>query len=282
MKPSRERRATSLNATALIPNALDLRMGSDLFDRFDGGCGRHPPHSGGAGRGGAGRPSRRCRLVAGHRSSGSQRRTHASPTLAPMPPRCVSCRPWCCGRPRGHPWVAQAATAEGRARREGLGWLAARVRRWGPSIDPSSATRCPRLPPVQASSFHSISLLPARDLPIHPHPAHTQPPITGDRGRMKFSPNVSSSRRKSRKAHFTAPSHIRRKIMTAPLSKELQAKYKVRRQACVAWVSMDWGRGRGVETISMGGQWRCGWAVVMGWICPSRPSRHHHRLRVHG
>jgi len=44
---------------------------------------------------------------------------------------------------------------------------------------------------------------------------------------MKYSPNVSSSRRKSRKAHFTAPSHIRRKLMTAPLSKELQAKYKV-------------------------------------------------------
>jgi len=45
---------------------------------------------------------------------------------------------------------------------------------------------------------------------------------------MKYSPNVASSRRKSRKAHFTAPSHLRRKIMTAPLSKELQAKYKVR------------------------------------------------------
>lgn len=46
---------------------------------------------------------------------------------------------------------------------------------------------------------------------------------------MKYSPNVSSSRRKSRKAHFTAPSHIRRKVMTAPLNKELQAKYKVSR-----------------------------------------------------
>nr|QAA11204.1 ribosomal protein L26 [Characiopsis acuta] len=45
---------------------------------------------------------------------------------------------------------------------------------------------------------------------------------------MKFSPNVSSSRRKSRKAHFTAPSHVRRVLMSAPLSKELQAKHKVR------------------------------------------------------
>ena len=45
---------------------------------------------------------------------------------------------------------------------------------------------------------------------------------------MKFNPNVSSSRRKSRKAHFTATSIDRRKIMSAPLSKELQAKYNVR------------------------------------------------------
>ncbi|KAF4653627.1 60S ribosomal protein L26 [Perkinsus olseni] len=45
---------------------------------------------------------------------------------------------------------------------------------------------------------------------------------------MKFSPAVSSSRRKSRKAHFTAPSDQRRIIMSAPLSKELRAKYNVR------------------------------------------------------
>merc|ERR1712060_1006455 len=45
---------------------------------------------------------------------------------------------------------------------------------------------------------------------------------------MKFNEGVSSSRRKSRKAHFTAPSHIRRKIMSAPLSTELRAKYSVR------------------------------------------------------
>jgi large subunit ribosomal protein L26e len=40
--------------------------------------------------------------------------------------------------------------------------------------------------------------------------------------------DVSSSRRKSRKAHFTAPSSVRRVIMSAPLSKELREKYKVR------------------------------------------------------
>ena len=45
---------------------------------------------------------------------------------------------------------------------------------------------------------------------------------------MKFNPNGSSSRRKSRKAHFTAPSHIRRKIMSASLSKDLRAKHGIR------------------------------------------------------
>eukprot|EP00933_Yihiella_yeosuensis_P019800 TRINITY_DN159_c0_g2_i2.p1 TRINITY_DN159_c0_g2~~TRINITY_DN159_c0_g2_i2.p1 ORF type:complete len:137 (+),score=30.37 TRINITY_DN159_c0_g2_i2:91-501(+) len=45
---------------------------------------------------------------------------------------------------------------------------------------------------------------------------------------MKRKESVASSRRKSRKAHFTAPSHIRRKIMSAPLSKDLRTKYSVR------------------------------------------------------
>ncbi|PHZ15079.1 ribosomal protein L24, partial [Rhizopus microsporus ATCC 52813] len=40
--------------------------------------------------------------------------------------------------------------------------------------------------------------------------------------------DVSSSRRKSRKAHFTATSDVRRKIMSSPLSKELREKYSVR------------------------------------------------------
>ncbi|KAG9607994.1 hypothetical protein KCU86_g25184, partial [Aureobasidium melanogenum] len=39
---------------------------------------------------------------------------------------------------------------------------------------------------------------------------------------------LSSSRRKSRKAHFSAPSSVRRTIMSAPLSKELREKYNVR------------------------------------------------------
>ncbi|KAJ2807511.1 60S ribosomal protein L26A [Coemansia guatemalensis] len=40
--------------------------------------------------------------------------------------------------------------------------------------------------------------------------------------------DVSSSRRKARKAHFTAPSHIRRKLMSAGLSKDLRKKHDVR------------------------------------------------------
>ncbi|KAH7658406.1 Ribosomal protein L26/L24 eukaryotic/archaeal protein [Dioscorea alata] len=45
---------------------------------------------------------------------------------------------------------------------------------------------------------------------------------------MKFNPRVSSSRRKCRKAHFTAPSSVRRVLMSAPLSIDLRNKYSVR------------------------------------------------------
>ena len=45
---------------------------------------------------------------------------------------------------------------------------------------------------------------------------------------MKLNKLVSSSRRKNRRRHFQAPSHIRRKIMSAPLSKDLRQKHKVR------------------------------------------------------
>merc|ERR1719316_2077013 len=45
---------------------------------------------------------------------------------------------------------------------------------------------------------------------------------------MKFSKDVSSSRRKSRKAHFSAPSSVRRKIMSAHLNKEQSQKYHVK------------------------------------------------------
>jgi large subunit ribosomal protein L26e len=45
---------------------------------------------------------------------------------------------------------------------------------------------------------------------------------------MKYSATVSSSRRKNRKAVFTAHSEARRKIMSANLSKELQNRHGVR------------------------------------------------------
>ncbi|XP_042509287.1 60S ribosomal protein L26-1-like [Macadamia integrifolia] len=45
---------------------------------------------------------------------------------------------------------------------------------------------------------------------------------------MKYNPRVSSSRRKCRKAHFTAPSSVRRVMMSAPLSSDLRNKYNVR------------------------------------------------------
>merc|ERR1711998_735046 len=44
----------------------------------------------------------------------------------------------------------------------------------------------------------------------------------------KFSTSVASSRRKSRKAHFTADSSLRRIIMSSALSNELRSKYHVR------------------------------------------------------
>ncbi|KAL8637820.1 MAG: hypothetical protein Q9228_004955 [Teloschistes exilis] len=44
----------------------------------------------------------------------------------------------------------------------------------------------------------------------------------------KINTSLHSSRRKSRKAHFSAPSGVRRTIMSAPLSKELRDKHNVR------------------------------------------------------
>jgi len=43
----------------------------------------------------------------------------------------------------------------------------------------------------------------------------------------KANAGLASSRRKSRKQHFGAPSSVRRIIMSAPLSKELREKHNV-------------------------------------------------------
>ena len=45
---------------------------------------------------------------------------------------------------------------------------------------------------------------------------------------MKTHQSVSSQRRKSRKAYFTAPSSVRRIMMSSHLSKDLRDKYDVR------------------------------------------------------
>ena len=45
---------------------------------------------------------------------------------------------------------------------------------------------------------------------------------------MKTHQEVTSSRRKQRKAHFASSSHIRRKLMSSHLSKDLKNKYQVR------------------------------------------------------
>jgi len=45
---------------------------------------------------------------------------------------------------------------------------------------------------------------------------------------MKFNPAVTSSRRKVRKAYFTADSATRAKMMSSRLSKELREKYNVK------------------------------------------------------
>merc|ERR1719169_84119 len=45
---------------------------------------------------------------------------------------------------------------------------------------------------------------------------------------MKSHSQVTSSRRKNRRAHFQAPSHLRYKLMSCNLSKELRAKHGAR------------------------------------------------------
>ena len=45
---------------------------------------------------------------------------------------------------------------------------------------------------------------------------------------MKLNKFVTSDRNKNRKRHFNAPSHLRRRLMSSPLSKELVQKYNVK------------------------------------------------------
>jgi large subunit ribosomal protein L26e len=45
--------------------------------------------------------------------------------------------------------------------------------------------------------------------------------------KMKFNPFVTSDQSKNSKGHFNVPTHIWRKIMSSPISKELRQKYNV-------------------------------------------------------
>ncbi|XP_058296132.1 ribosomal protein uL24-like isoform X1 [Hylobates moloch] len=60
-------------------------------------------------------------------------------------------------------------------------------------------------------------------------PAHSGSEAASSRRvTMKSNPFVTSDGSKNRKRHFSAPSHVRRKIMSSPLSKELRQKYNAR------------------------------------------------------
>ncbi|KAG7400029.1 hypothetical protein PHYBOEH_007097 [Phytophthora boehmeriae] len=61
--------------------------------------------------------------------------------------------------------------------------------------------------------------------PRHSAPSQSPVSLFLRDNKMKFNSTVSSSRRKSRKAHFGAHSTQRRVLMSAPLSKDLQNKY---------------------------------------------------------
>ncbi|KAG8519533.1 60S ribosomal protein L26-like 1 [Galemys pyrenaicus] len=69
--------------------------------------------------------------------------------------------------------------------------------------------------------------IPGDSLPALRAPCPDEP-AAGSTVIMKFNPFVTSDRSKNRKRHFNAPSHVRRKIMSSPLSKELRQKYNVR------------------------------------------------------
>ena len=79
--------------------------------------------------------------------------------------------------------------------------------------------------------------------------------------------DVSSSRRKSRKAHFTAPSSVRRIIMSAALSSELRNKYHVRLTPRRTAHARCWRRARSLDRTPVVSSWTGLGAVGGGWGC---------------
>merc|ERR1712042_431900 len=76
--------------------------------------------------------------------------------------------------------------------------------------------------------FFCLDLRRSRALNYQPVDSRPIPWLSAALWTMKKNSNVSSSRRKCRKAYFSAPSSVRRKLMSAPLSKDLRDKHNVR------------------------------------------------------
>lgn len=94
---------------------------------------------------------------------------------------------------------------------------------------------------------------------LAPHPSPS-PPSHQDRRptphqhNRSLSAMVSSSRRVSRKIHFSAPSALRRKIMSSALSKDLRAEHGVSKERVDWWCPWPWpSRARVLDGGMIGG-----------------------------
>ncbi len=91
-----------------------------------------------------------------------------------------------------------------------------------------------------------LAFLPSSHASSLPRTLTAAPPRSPSRARavlkMKYSANVTSSRRKARKAYFTSDSESRRVLMSAHLDKELRQKHGVRPRCSCArgMVMMPW------------------------------------------
>lgn len=87
---------------------------------------------------------------------------------------------------------------------------------------------------------------------------------------------VSSSRRKCRKAHFSAPSHVRRVIMSSPLCKALRSEYDVKslpiRQGDEVIVTRGSQKGREGKVVQV---YRRRWVIYIERIQRSKANGKH-------
>jgi len=90
---------------------------------------------------------------------------------------------------------------------------------------------------------------------------------------MKSHSNVTSSRRKNRKAHFAAPSHLRYKLMSAPLSKELRAKHGVKSMPVRKDDEVTVVRGKSKDTSGKVNQvYRKRWCLYIEGLSKAKPN----------